>query len=94
MLKSYSIAEARNHFTEIVHKVEQEATIELTRRGKPVAFLLSAQEYERLQKGRTDFWRAYLAFRERYQLDELDIDVDNIFANVRDRSPGRDVSWE
>mgnify|MGYP000916874249 CR=1 FL=1 len=94
MLKSYSIAEARNHLPEIVHNVEQETTIQLTRRGKPVAFLVSAQEYERLKKGRVDFWEAYLAFRTRYQLDEVDIDVDNIFANVRDRSPGREVSWE
>ncbi len=94
MLKSYSIADARNHFTEIVRDVEQETTIELTRRGKPVAILLSAQEYERLKKGRVDFWDAYLAFRKRYQLDEIEIDVDNIFANVRDRSPGREMHWE
>lgn len=94
MLKSYSIADARNHFTEIVRDVEQETTIELTRRGKPVAILLSAQEYERLKKGRIDFWDTYLAFRKRYQLDEIDIDVDNIFANVRDRSPGREMNWE
>jgi prevent-host-death family protein len=94
MSKSFSIAEAKNRLPELVRSAEQDETIQLTRRGKPVAVLLSAQRYERLQKGKVDFWEAYLAFRQRYNLDELDLDPDVIFADVRDRSPGRDVSWE
>jgi len=94
MSKSYSIVEAKNHFTELVHAVEHESAIQLTRRGKPVAVLLSTREYERLRKGKVDFWEAYLAFRERYNLAELALDVDTLFADVRDRSLGREVDLE
>ena len=86
MLKSYSIAEARNHLTEIVRDVEQVATIQLTRRGKPVAILLSTQEYERLQKRKVDFWEAYVAFRRRLDEEGIDLNPDEIYSNVRDRS--------
>ncbi len=55
MPKQYSIAEARNHFTAIVRDVEREAAVELTRRGKPVAVLLSVQEYKRLSSNKGGF---------------------------------------
>ncbi len=94
MPKSYSLTEMRNHFAEIVHEAEQEAMIQRTRHGKPFAVLLSAREYERLQKGKVNFWEAYLTFREQHNLAELDLDIDTIFADVRDRSLGRDIDWE
>lgn len=93
MLKSYSITEAKNHFTELVREVENDSPIQLTRRGKPVAVLLSTREYERLQKGKIDFWTAYLAFRERVEREGIELDVDEIYADVRDRSLGREVDW-
>lgn len=91
MSKQYSIAEARNDLPGIVHKVEAGKPIQLTRRGKPVAVLLSMAAYERLSRGQPDFWGAVQAFRSRWQLSELD--VDEVFAGVRDRSPGREVKW-
>jgi prevent-host-death family protein len=94
MTSSYSIAEAKNRLPELVREVEQNGPIQLTRRGKLVAVLLSTSEYERLQRGKVDFWEALLAFRKKHRLDEIDLDPDTIFADVRDRSPGRDVSWE
>ncbi len=93
MLKSYSIAEAKNRLPEIVHQAEHESPSQLTRRGKPVAVLLSQGEYERLQKGKINFREAYLAFRERYQLAELDLDPDVIFADIRDRSAPTEPRW-
>jgi antitoxin Phd len=48
MPRQYSVTEARHHFTALVEEVEQGAILELTRRGKPVAVLLSFQEYKRL----------------------------------------------
>lgn len=93
MLKSYSITEAKNHFTELVREVKNDSPIQLTRRGKPVAVLLSTREYERLQKGKIDFWTAYLAFRERVEREGIELDVDEIYADVRDRSLGREVDW-
>ena len=91
MPKQYSIAEARNHFTEIVRDVEREAAVEVTRRGKPVAVLLSIQEYKRLSGEKGGFWRAFTLFREQVNLQELDIEP-NVFEGLRDRSPGREVA--
>lgn len=90
MLKQYSIAKARDNFTSLVRAVERESAIELTRRGKPVAVMLSIQEYKRLLTGQAGFWEAYSAFRERVDLQELGIEPDT-FAGLRDRSPGREV---
>ncbi len=92
MLKQYSIAKARDHFTSLVRSVERESAIELTRRGKPVAVMLSIQEYKRLSTRQTGFWEAYTAFREQVNLRELGIEPDT-FASLRDRSPGREVRW-
>jgi antitoxin Phd len=92
MLEQYSIAKARNHFTSLVRAVERESAIELTRRGKPVAVMLSIQEYERLLARQAGFWEAYSAFRERVNLQELGIEPDT-FAGLRDRSPGRELRW-
>ncbi len=92
MLRKYSIAEARNHFTTLVHDVEQASVIELTRRGKPVAVLLSIQEYRRLSTGQTGFWNAYATFQDSINLQKLNIEPD-IFKEARDVSPGRKVNW-
>jgi len=43
-----------------------------------------------------NFWEAMLKWREEYGVEELDIDPDEIWGDVRDRSPdgGRDFSWD
>ena len=92
MSKSYSIAEARHHLAALVHELERKPFIELTRRGKPVAVLLSIQEYHRLLAKETNFWDAYVAFRNSVDLSQLQIEPD-VFDGLRDRSPGREVSW-
>ena len=92
MTKQYSIAEARNRFAAIVHDLEQNSRIELTRRGEPVAVLLSIREYQRLQSGKGRFWEAYVAFRESVNLRELNIEP-RVLEGARDPSPGREVAW-
>ena len=71
MLKSYSIAEAKNRLPEIVHQAEHESPIQLTRRGKPVAVLLSQGEYERLQKGKITFGKRIWPFASAISLPNL-----------------------
>ena len=92
MTTSYSIAEARQNLAAIVHELEQTPVIKLTRRGEPVAVLVAQAEFQRMQVGLTNFWDAYTAFRLSVNLQELAIDPE-IFADVRDRSPGREVNW-
>ena len=90
MLKRVSIADARDHFTALVHKVEQDAAIELTRRGKPVAVLISVRQYKQLQAKKLGFWGAFDAFRAKFDLQQLDIQPE-IFKELRDKSEGREV---
>lgn len=90
-MTQYSIAQARDCFAQLVHKVEEGGTVELTRRGQRVAVILSAEAYDRLRPKR-NAWKAVQAFREKYDVAnwEDDLDIDAIF-DVRDKSPGREV---
>jgi prevent-host-death family protein len=90
MTHRYSVAEARAHLPSIIEQAEAGETVELTRRGRPVAVVLSREEFERLRSKRPSFGEAYRAFRERHGLAELGLDRD-FAAAVRDRSPGRQV---
>lgn len=74
MPMTYSIAEARQNLAAIVHEAERQSPVALTRRGEPVAVLLSLQEYQRLLAKETHFWDAYTAFRSSVDLTQLDIE--------------------
>lgn len=90
MSRRYSIAEARHDLAAIVHELEGRDLIELTRRGEPVAVMLSLREYRRLAASRDRFWDAYQAFRETVDLARLGTDPE-VFEGVRDTSPGREA---
>lgn len=92
MSKSFSIAKARHNLAALVHELEKKPVIELTRRGKPVAVLLSLNEYKRLRAPANDVWEAYTAFRKRVNFANLKIDP-TIWKDVRDHSPGREVKF-
>ena len=89
-LTHYSIADARDRFTELVHEAEQGNPVALTRRGQPVAVILSMRAYQRLSGGGADFWQALGQFRKEHDMQQLGID-DTTFAKLRDRSLGREV---
>ena len=89
MSKSYSIAEARDHLAKIVHSVEDSSHVFLTRRGKPVAVLVSAETFDELTQGRSSYWQAIEKFRSDFDLPKLDISRGEVFRGLRDPSPGR-----
>lgn len=86
----YSIADARAHLADIVSEALEGHSVELTRHGKPVAVVLSVDELQRLRAGRTSFADAFRRYRDRYGAAASAADED-AFANVRDRSVGREV---
>jgi prevent-host-death family protein len=90
-MKRYSIAEARSNLPSIVDQVEAGQEIELTRRGKPVAVVLSLRELEKLRGQRSSFKEAYRRYLETHPLREVGTD-EGAFESVRDRGPGRKVS--
>ena len=85
-----SVAEARNDFAHLVHLVEEGPPVEITRRGRTVAMLLSSRAYELLTKGRRSPADVIREFRECVVREGIDLD-DADFEGLRDRSPGRDV---
>ena len=88
MTRKYSIAEARSSLPAIVNEAEAGAGIELTRRGKPVAIVVSVRQFERLRGDRPRFGDLYARFLETYLLPEVGLD-DDFAASVRERSVGR-----
>jgi prevent-host-death family protein len=68
MVKTYSVADARTHLPDILDDVEAGQEIQLTRRGRTVAILLSPEKYEALRRERCNFGDAYQTFRDRYAL--------------------------
>jgi prevent-host-death family protein len=91
MSRRYSIADARTSLPAIVDQAEAGERVELTRRGKPVAVVVSLREFERLRGDRSRFGEAYKKFLDKYSLEEIGLDGGFVTA-VRDRSAGRKVS--
>jgi prevent-host-death family protein len=87
----YPIAQARDQLTQLVYQVEQGKPVALTRRGKRVAVIISAEEYDRLFPTKPDFWTELVKFRKQLAAENIEIDSDEVFQDIRDRSPGRDV---
>ena len=74
MSKSYSIASARAKLSDNVDEVAAGSEVELTRRGKKVAVVMSAASYERSRGARISFMTAYDAFRSNHDLAEAGVD--------------------
>ena len=91
MAKQHSIAEARNSLPSLVRAAESGKAVELTRRGEPVAVLIGRRQYERLIMKYRAFSEAYGAFTREFDLEELAIDPDELFAGPRDDIHGREV---
>ncbi|MBI5369001.1 MAG: type II toxin-antitoxin system prevent-host-death family antitoxin [Planctomycetes bacterium] len=91
MRKQYSIAAARDRLPALVLDVERGAPVELTRRGRPVAVLISVESYRRMAPPPGEFWDALERFRARADLACLD--SEKAFAGTRDRAPGRAAAW-
>ncbi len=90
MTKRYSIAEARHDLAAIVKELEQQPAIQITRRGQPVAVLVSTREYERLSSSRTGFWEAYESFREQVDLVKHGLEP-GFLEGLRQVDTGREV---
>ena len=91
MAKRQSIAEARNNLPSLVREVESGKSVELTRRGEPVAVLIGRQEYVRLASRYRRFSEAYADFTRDINLKDLAIDPKEVFAGARDEARGREV---
>ncbi len=91
-MTQYSITQMQENLDGVMQAVEREKAIEITQQGKQVAVLLSVDEYRRLVGERQSGLDVALAkFRQELVEEGLDIDPDEMFKDVRDRSPARTV---
>lgn len=89
--KRYSIAEARDQLARVVHEAEKGESIELTRRGEPVAVLISLQEYQHTRRAKGQFWDRLREFRKRMDKSSA---VSDEFDDLRDPTSGRHVDFD
>jgi prevent-host-death family protein len=91
MAQSYAIAEARANLPTLIDEVAAGAAVQLTRRGKVIAVMISVAEYERLRAPRPSFQEAYQQFLKKHSPAQAGLEPG--FANkLRDRTPGRKVA--
>lgn len=94
-MSQVSIAEAKNALTRLIYEVERGEAVHITRRGKPVAVLVSEDAYDRLTSGeqKKDFWQAMQEWRAQTSFDWPELTPEEV-NSWRDRSPGREFSWD
>ena len=90
MSKSYSIASAQSRLPGILHDVERGEPVEITRRGKPIAVVLSIDAYRRMSAPAKGFAELYDAWRRSVNPEDLE-DAPAYFDGLRDRSVAPDV---
>lgn len=86
-----SVTEARQNLAHLIMRAEHGNAIEITRRGEPVAVLVSASQYAAITGGRSSFIEATRRVRRRMGVESLGIG-DAEFDDLREESAGREVS--
>jgi prevent-host-death family protein len=90
-MKRVSVADAKNTLPALLREAEVEP-VEIVRRGKPVAVLLSRASYDRMRGKQEGVWAALERFRATHDLEGLDLA--SAFNGLRDSNPeGRPVRW-
>ena len=93
-MSQVSIAEARNHLPRLVQQAEAGETVQITRRGRLVAVLLSQEEYGRLRGERTGFMDFLDQWRAEAMKSDSGFADDGDFENLRDNTSRREVTWD
>jgi prevent-host-death family protein len=93
-MSDFSIAEVKSRLAELVRQAESGQAVRITRRGRPVAVLLSGAEYERLLAPR----EGWLAFTQQCRSEAAAQGItmfdESDWAGLRDQSerPATDLS--
>ncbi len=82
MTKKWQVQEAKNRFSEVMRRAEEEGPQTVTKYGQDSVVVVSADDYERMRKGGKDL----VEFMQDSPLSDVELEVD------RDKSGSRDVS--
>ena len=92
MKEQYSTQQLNQNLPKVPEQISQGNSVEITQAGEPFAVILSASEYQRLTASKSTFWTSLQEFYDHNDLSDLETEAD-VLADVRDRSPGREVSF-
>ena len=81
-----SVAQAKNNLPNLIQQAELGEVVHITRRGHPVAVLLSEREFARLQAPQTGFADFLQEWRRDMQAQGAGFADGGEFENVRDNS--------
>ncbi|KNZ33218.1 MAG: hypothetical protein AD742_08095 [Methylibium sp. NZG] len=82
----FSIAEAKSQFAQLVNQAESGKAIRITRRGRPVAVLMSEAEYERLSVPREGLLAFTSSLRSQAVSAGIALFSDEELGGLRDQS--------
>ncbi|WP_411726046.1 type II toxin-antitoxin system Phd/YefM family antitoxin [Methyloglobulus sp.] len=92
-MKTSTIAEAKNNLSQLIHQLESDDAIHLTRHGKPVAVMLSEANYQKLTHKDNSLYQAIQQWRNnKLEGDSAPTDIE--LKNLRSASQGREFSWD
>lgn len=93
-MKMSSIADAKNNLSHLIHQLDTDEPIHLTRYGKPVAVMMSERQYKNLLSPTKSLNSAILNWQS--QLDEkMDIGLSTkALKEIREESAARDFTWD
>ena len=93
-MKTSTIAEAKNNLSHLIHQLELEEPIHLTRYGKPVAVMMSESQYQELVSPTKSLNSAILNWRSQLE-EDLDVGLTEGELNtIRKEPAGREFSWD
>ena len=93
MTDRHSIAEARRNLPALIRQAENGKEVELTRRGEPVAMLISHRAFKHLTSIQRGFVAAYRNFTINIDVSNLELNPDELFRDVREETEGRDFRF-
>ncbi|CAD5371739.1 Antitoxin [Rubrivivax sp. A210] len=94
-MDSIPYSEVRAHLAETLKKLEvREEPVYISRRGEPAGVLMSVAQYQRLQSKADGPFARWLEWRTQHAKEfEAWKDEPDPWADVRDRTPPRPVTW-
>ncbi len=91
-MKTSTIAEAKNNLSQLIHQLESDEAIHLTRHGKPVAVMLSEANYQKLTRKNNGLYQAIQQWRSQLEGDGALTEAE--LKQLRDASQARKFSWD
>lgn len=91
-MKTSTIAEAKNNLSQLIHQLDSDEAIHLTRHGKPVAVMLSEANYQKLTQKNNGLFQAIQQWRGQLNSDSALTDAE--LKQIREAGQEREFSWD